>query len=144
MGLVSNSWERPADLRCISWKDNQDAWFDVTVISPHSQDYRNEDLNKFNGALLKAERNKTKRAGPAAQALGVEYIPMSFSTFGGAGDQVASTMRMLAHLAGARNGVRSSAYLLKFRAKIAATIAMHNARAFESQAAFNALRAASL
>ena len=38
-GLVSNRFERPADTRCRNWSFGKDAWMDVTVINPFSQDY---------------------------------------------------------------------------------------------------------
>jgi hypothetical protein len=133
--LVSNGWQRPADLRVANWVSCTDAWFDVSVVNTHAQTYFAKGLREFGAAARTMEKSKETGAKDTASSLGVIYKPMVFTCWGGSGDSALFALRKLAFLAAERNGDNMSSYLLRFRSKIAISIALDNARSFERQLA---------
>lgn len=77
--LVTNGWQRPADLRVSNWDTGRDAWFDVSVINTHASSYFDLGLREHMGALNDREKEKYTDAKDTAEALGVSYKPIIFT-----------------------------------------------------------------
>ena len=85
------------------------------------------------GALNEREKEKFHGAAETAASLGVIFKPVVFTCWGGEGEKTLEVLRSLAFRAAAKNGGHLASYLLRFRTKLAVSIARDNARSFERQ-----------
>ena len=87
--LIPGSQHRPADvyLPC-----GRPATLDITVISTMQPSTIQPAADNQGHALLVAETRKFATHGPACQAAGISFIPLTIETMGGLSDATAETM----------------------------------------------------
>ena len=93
--LIPETNSRPGDVYLPCWSARQPAALDITITSPLQPSIISNAARKSGFALRAAEHRKLEQYSQQCANIGVQFIPMTFESFGGLSELVRKTLKRI-------------------------------------------------